>query len=282
MKQYDTIEVASEAGVATVTLNRPERRNAWTPGMAADTNDAFRRLDADDDVRAVVVTGAGEAFCAGADLGGADAFADQAGESGGAGDSTVPWRDPTYWRELVSPWSMRKPVVAAVNGHAVGVGATFALQCDLRFVAADAKVAFSFVRRGVLAELASHVLLPRLVGTERAADLLLSGRTITGAEAAAMGLASAALPRDEVVRAAVAWARDVAASTAPVSVALSKRLLWEGLTASPAEMLRREQELLPWLCNQVDAVEGVASFLEKRTPQWSLGPRRDLPLWPTP
>src|SRR5690606_27661536 len=120
------------------------------------------RLDTDDAARVVVVTGAGDAFCAGADLGGADAFADAATDDG------IPWRDPTYWRELVPPWSLRKPVVAAMNGHAVGVGLTFALQCDLRVVAEDAKLAFSFVRRGVLAELASHVILPRLVGVERA------------------------------------------------------------------------------------------------------------------
>jgi enoyl-CoA hydratase/carnithine racemase len=276
MSRYETVTVDRTDGVAVLTLDRPERRNAWTPQMAAETNDAFRRLDADDEVHVVVVTGAGDAFCAGADLGGADAFADV--------DPGAPttWRDPTYWRELVPPWSLRKPVVAAINGHAVGVGLTFALQCDLRFVADDAKLAFAFVRRGVLAELASHVILPRLVGVERAADLLLSGRTFTGADAAAMGLASSALPRADVLPAALAWARDVATNTAPVSVALSKRLLWEGLTSSPGEMVRREQELLPWLCNQLDAVEGVASFLDKREPNWTMGASRDLPLWPTP
>ncbi|MCU1374299.1 MAG: Enoyl-CoA hydratase/isomerase [Actinomycetia bacterium] len=268
---YETIRCDVTDGVATVTLDRPDRRNAWTPQMASETNDAFRRLDADDDVRVVVVTGAGTSFCSGADLGGSDAFASDDG-----------YRDPLYWRELVAPWSMRKPVVAAVNGNAVGVGLTFALQCDLRFVAADAKLAFSFVRRGVLPELASHVILPRLVGVERAADLLLSGRTFSGTEAAAMGLALEALPADDVLPAACSWARDVATNAAPVSVALSKRLLWEGLTSSVAEMVRREQELLPWICNQPDAVEGVTAFFEKRPPQWTLGASRDLPQWPTP
>ena len=140
-------------------------------------------------------------------------------------------------------------MIAAINGNAVGVGMTFALQCDLRFVAEDAKLAFAFVRRGVLAELASHVILPRLVGLERAA--------------------------------AHAWARDVATNAAPVPVALSKRLLWEGLTASAWDMVKREQELLPWLCNQADAVEGVTSFFERRAPLWTLSPVRDLPWWPT-
>jgi enoyl-CoA hydratase/carnithine racemase len=268
---FETIRCEIDAGVAIVTLDRPDRRNAWTPEMASDVNRAFRALDADDDVRVIIVTGAGDAFCAGADLGGEDAFADRDGG-----------RDPTYWRELVPPWSLRKPVVAAINGHAVGVGMTFALQCDLRIVASDAKLAFSFVRRGVLSELASHVILPRLVGIERAADLLLSGRTILGSEAARIGLARDAVDREDVLPLTLEWARDVALNTAPVSVALSKRLLWDGLTTAPLEMLRREQELLPWICNQRDAVEGVASFLEKRAPRWSLSATRDLPLWPEP
>jgi enoyl-CoA hydratase/carnithine racemase len=276
---YRTIGCEVHDGVALVTLDRAERRNAWTPAMAAETNDAFRRLDGDDAVRVVVVTGAGDSFCAGADLAGDDAFATPGETGAGApGDG----RDPTYWRQLVPPWSLRKPVVAALNGHAVGVGLTFALQCDLRFVADDAKLAFSFVRRGVLAELASHVILARLVGVSRAADLLLSGRTFSGTDAVAMGLALEAHPRDRVLPAALAWARDVAVHAAPVSVALSKRLLWEGLTATPAEMLRREQEWMPWICNQADAVEGVAAFLHKRPPQWTLAAGRDLPLWPTP
>jgi enoyl-CoA hydratase/carnithine racemase len=256
-------------GVALLTLDRPERRNAWTPQMAIETNNALCRLDADDDVRVIVVTGAGDAFCAGADLGGDDAFAAVEG-----------YRDPLFWRELIAPWTLRKPVVAAINGHAVGVGLTFALQCDLRFVATDAKLAFSFVRRGVLAELASHVILPRVVGIQRAADLLLSGRTFLGTEAFEIGFAVAALAGDDVLPAAMAWAHDVATNTAPVSVALSKQLMWEGLTSTPMEMLQREQQLIPWICNQIDAVEGVAAFLDKRTPQWQLGATRDLPLWP--
>ena len=183
--------------------------------------------------------------------------------------------DPTDWRTLVTPWSLRKPVVAAINGHAVGVGITYALQCDLRFVAADAKLAFAFVRRGVMPELAAHVLLPRVVGLAVAADLLLSGRTITGTEAARIGLANHALESAAVLPAAMAWARDVAVNAAPVSVAIAKRLLWDGLTSTPSDMLRREGDLMPWICNQPDAREGVASFLERRPPEWSMSPTRD-------
>jgi len=255
-----------DARVATVTLNRPERRNAWSPEMAAAMNQVLTGLDADDAVRAIVITGAGSTFCVGADLAANDAFVP-------ADD----FEDPTDWRRFVAPWSLGTPVVAAINGHAVGVGLTYPLQCDLRFVAADAKLAFAFVRRGVMPELAAHVLLPRLVGTAVAADLLLSGRTFTGAEAAALGLANRALPADEVLPAALAWARDVATNTAPVSVAIAKRLLWDGLTMTPGEMQRRESELMPWICAQPDAVEGVTAFLERRAPVWTMSPATDRP-----
>jgi enoyl-CoA hydratase/carnithine racemase len=254
-----------------VSLNRPERRNAWSVGMANELNRMLEALDRDDDVRAIVLTGAGDAFCVGADLPEEDAFATPEGEQA---------RDPMHWRTLVAPWSLRKPVVAAINGHAVGVGITYALMCDRRFVSEDAKIAFSFVRRGVLPELASHAILPRLVGLDAAADLLLSGRTISGSEAARLGLAARALPAGDVLPAALDWAREVARHAAPVSVALSKRLLWDGLTSAPFDSARREHELMPWICSRPDAVEGVRSFLEKREPRFQLSPTRDLIDWP--
>jgi enoyl-CoA hydratase/carnithine racemase len=263
------LELVEEGRTAILRLNRPERRNAWTVEMAHELNEALRRLDRDDAVRAIVLTGAGSAFCVGADLGGADSFAAREGTT-----------DPTHWRTLVPPWSLRKPVVAAINGHAVGVGITYPLMCDLRFVAEDAKIAFAFVRRGVLPELASHAILPRLVGLECAADLLLSGRTISGREASELGLVHRALPTSQVLEAALEWAADVGRNAAPLSVALSKRLLWRSLQASPFETLRAEQEWLTWICNQADAAEGAESFLERRPARWSLSPTRDLPDWP--
>jgi enoyl-CoA hydratase/carnithine racemase len=219
-------------------------------------------------VRAVVITGAGRAFCAGADLGGREGtFSSRRREQEQRAQVAPP----------IFPWQIDKPVVAAINGHAVGVGITYAMMCDVRFVAEDAKIQFAFVRRGVIPELASHTIVARVAGLSNAADVLFSGRLIRGSEAAAIGLASRALPAAEVLPAALAWARDLATNSAPVSVAISKRLLWEGLTASVPEMRRREDALFVWAGNQADAREGVVSFLEKRAPDWKLSVPRDRP-----
>jgi enoyl-CoA hydratase/carnithine racemase len=168
-------------------------------------------------------------------------------------------------------------VIAAINGHAVGVGITYSMMCDIRLVAEDAKIQFAFVRRGVIPELASNAIVARVAGLSHAADLLLSGRLILGREAAAMGLASQALPAQQVLPAALERARDIAVNAAPVSVAIAKRLLWEGLTASVAEMKQREDALFAWAGNRADASEGVDAFLEKRAPRWKLSVSRDKP-----
>jgi enoyl-CoA hydratase/carnithine racemase len=268
--EYQHIRFEIEEQVATLTLNRPEQLNAFTARMGVEWGDALARCDADDEVRAVIITGAGRAFCAGADLArGKDAF----------GDAPRAER-PRPERKPLQPWQVRKPVVAAINGHAIGVGLTLPMQCDVRFVAEDAKLAFAFVRRGVMPELASHVIVSRVAGLSRAADLLLSGRTFSGREAAELGLASRALPAAEVLPAALAWAREVALHTAPASVAISKRLLWEGVADSVPAMLRKEEALFAWVRQQPDAIEGVVSFVEKRPPSWKLRPSKDLPDWP--
>ncbi|HEX7035507.1 MAG TPA: enoyl-CoA hydratase-related protein [Pseudomonadales bacterium] len=267
---YEQIRYEVESGVAQVTLNRPEQMNTWTPVMAAELDDAMRRANDDDSVRAVVLTGAGErAFCAGADLGrGGDTFAGR--------ERRERPRERTDGEPRYLPHRVDKPVIAAINGHAIGVGITYPMLADVRLIAEDAKVAFAFVRRGVLPELASHVVLARVAGFSTAAELLLTGRTILGREAAALGLASRALPRAEVLPAAREIALDIARNTAPASVAAAKRLLWEGLTVSVDEMMRREGPLFAWFGNQPDAREGVSSFIEKREPRWSMSPR-DLP-----
>lgn len=259
---YETVLFDVTEGVATITLNRPERMNAWNAQLGAELGDAMAQADEDDDVRAVVVTGAGRAFCAGADLSG--------GEFGGGATGDRPLRQ--RW-----PWEMRKPVIAALNGHAVGVGLTYPMQCDVRYVAEDAKLAFAFVRRGAIPELASHAIVPRVVGLSTAAELLLSGRTFLGTEAAALGIATRALPAPEVLPAALGLARDIAVNTAPVSVAVAKRLLWESLDRSVAETRRIEDRLFAKVTRLDDAREGIAAFVEKRTPKWSGRPSTDMP-----
>lgn len=262
--EYTTILVEIDQGVAVLTLNRPESMNAWNQAMAVEINDAMISLGRDDSVRAIVVTGAGKAFCAGSDLKGA---------SFTAGDNE---HQETSLFLSTMPWQVPKPIIAAINGHAIGVGITYAMSCDIRFVAEDAKIQFAFVRRGILPELGSHVIIARVAGLSNAADLMLTGRMITGREMAEMRLASQALPAKEVLPAAVERAREFL-KAAPVSVALSKRLLWEGLTTPVSDMYRREISIFEWVCSRPDAVEGVASFLEKREPKWKMSVARDLP-----
>jgi enoyl-CoA hydratase/carnithine racemase len=256
---YQTLRLETEGAVATLILNRPDQLNAWNDAMEEEISAALSSCDSDDAVRAVVITGAGRAFCAGADLSaGRDRFKDR----------------PTSSAGRVAPWDVRKPVVAAVNGHAIGVGLTFALACDLRFVAEDAKLSFAFVRRGVLPGFASHAITARIAGLSNAADLMLSGRTFLGREAGSLGLARA-LPAAEVLPAALAWAREVADHAAPVAVAISKQLLWQPIAANAVKA--REDRLFAWCGNQADAREGVDAFLSKRSPRWALRPSRDLP-----
>ena len=225
---YQTVRYESQDGIATITLDRPDHLNAWTARLGAELGDAMAAADEDDDVRAVVVTGAGRAFCAGADLSG-----------GGFGGGEAP-KLRERW-----PYQVRKPVIAAINGHAVGVGITYPMMCDIRYVAEDAKLAFAFVRRGAIPELASHAIVPRVAGFAVAAELLLSGRTFLGSEAASLGIATRALPAAEVLPAALALAKDIAANTAPVSVAVAKRLLWEAMDKSIADVSALENRAFP-------------------------------------
>jgi enoyl-CoA hydratase/carnithine racemase len=251
------VTVAVDDGVAVVTLNRPEKLNAFTGQMGAGLGQAYADCDSDETVRAVVVTGAGRAFCAGADLDpGAETF-------GAPGDG--------FTASPVRPraWEVRKPVIAAINGHAIGIGLTLAMQCDIRLVAADAKLAFAHVRRGVLPDAQAHWTVPRAIGLARAADLLLTGRTFTGGEAAALGLASRALPAADVLPAAHEIAHDIAMHTAPQSVALSKRLLWARAALDADEVERLETEYHHLVMGAPDAREGVLAWVERRDPQWT-------------
>jgi enoyl-CoA hydratase/carnithine racemase len=261
---YEEILYEVDDGVALVTLNRPEKLNAMTARMGAEMGDAMAEADGDDAVRAVVLTGAGRAFCAGADLGSGDQFA------GGWGGVEREYR-------RMMPMEVRKPVIAALHGPAVGAGLTWPLQADIRYVASDAKLAFAFVRRGVLPELASHVILPRLAGLARASELLLSGRTFLGDEAVEYGVATRALPVDEVLPAALELARDIAVNAAPLPVAISKRLLWEGIGIDLAEWRKREGKLFAQTIRHPDAREGTVAFFEKRAPKWTGSLSKEYP-----
>ena len=263
---YEDLRVEIADGVAVLTLDRPDQMNAFSGPMALALAQAYRECDARDDVRAVILTGAGKAFCVGADMSvGAETFANR--------------DEPEFRADPVAfpPWNVRKPVIAAINGHAVGIGLTLAMQCDIRFVAREAKLAFAHVRRGVLPDAHSHWTVPRAIGFARTAELFLTGRYVSGEEAAAMGLVSRALPAAEVLAAALATARDVATHCAPLSVALSKRLLWEGRELPRDEIGRRETAYHHVVMGRPDALEGVMAFLERRPPHWALAVPRDWP-----
>lgn len=255
--------------VAKITLNRPERMNAWNQDVREDMTLALRAADADDNVRAVVITGAGRGFCAGMDL---KTSGEKTFERPQLTDEELAARSAEY----TLPYQITKPVIAAIHGAAVGVGLTYPLLCDLRFVAEDAKLSFMFPKRGLIGEMGSHFILPRIVGFAVASDLLLSGRMFNGIEAAQLGLANKALPEAEVLHAAMARAKEFAL-VAPASVAISKRLLWEGLSSSYVSLRNKESRLFAWSGSNADAKEGIKSFLEKRRPEWTLSASRDLP-----
>ena len=268
---YQDLRLDVAGGVATITLDRPERMNAFTGPMGRSLGDAYRACDADDAVRVVIVTGAGRAFCAGADLApGGDTFAKR--------------DEPEFSAAGVEPpaFSVRKPVIAAVNGHAVGIGLTLAMQCDVRVVAREAKLAFAHCRRGVIPDAYSHWTVPRAIGFARTADLFLTGRTFTGEEAYQLWIASRVVPAADVLATARTIAEDIATNVAPLSAALCKRLLWEERSLTKAEVGKAETALHHVVMGRPDALEGVMAFVEKRPPRFALAVPRDWPReWPT-
>jgi len=251
--------------VLTITLDRPERLNAWTPTMQSELIDALDRADADDEVSAIVVTGAGRAFCAGADL-----------ERGG---STFDWRERQsnggVPRDGGGQFTLRvfdstKPVIAAINGPAVGVGITMTLGMDVRLAAEGAKIGFVFTRRGIVPEACSSWFLPRVVGISRAVEWTATGRVFRAEEGLEAGLFRSVHPAEEVLPAARELAREIADNTAPVSVALARRMMWRMLGAShPMEAHRADSRGMLARGQSEDAREGVSSFLEKRPPSFT-------------
>lgn len=243
--------------VLTITLDRPDRLNAWTRVMQAELLAAADLWDADDDVRAVIFTGAGRAYCAGADLEKGGETFDWSGREGTPrdGGGTVTTR----------LFESAKPLIAALNGPAVGVGLTMTLPMDVRFVAQGAKLGFVFARRGIVPEAASSWFLPRLVGISRAMEWVATGRIFGPDEALEAGLVRSVLAPEELLPAARALAREIAENTAPVSVALARRMLWTGLGLShPMDAHRADSRAMYERGRSADAREGVEAFLEKR------------------
>jgi len=279
---YEQITTDTADGVLTITLNRPDRLNAWTPTMGQELIAAFDAADADDAVRVIIVTGAGRGFCAGADL--------------QAGGSTFDWRErhdgDAIPRDGGGRFTLRvfdctKPVIAAINGPAVGVGATMTLPMDIRLAADSARVGFVFARRGIVPEACSSWFLPRVVGISRAMEWVATGRVFSAQEALEGGLVRSLHPQDELLDAARAIAREIADNTAGVSVALARRMMWRMLGAEhPMLAHRADSRGMFWRGQSADAAEGITSFLEKRPPRFpdkvSSGLPDIMPTWTAP
>ncbi|MEI4277497.1 enoyl-CoA hydratase-related protein [Klenkia terrae] len=281
MRQWEQVSWAVDGGVGTLTLDRPDRRNAYTPLMARELGEVAAVADADDAVRVVVVTGRGRDFCVGADLQRAGTF-DRSAQADEAGTIDGVARD---WGGIGAlPFAaLRKPVIAAVNGVAVGIGATMILPMDIRIAAESARFGYVFARRGIVPEAASSWFLPRVVGISQAMEWVATGRVFDAAEALSGRLVSRVVPDAELLDTAYALAHEIADNTSGVSVAVSRQLLWSMLSAaSPWDAHRAESRALVELGSGPDAAEGVASFLEKR-PAAFTAPLDGVGLgWPAP
>jgi enoyl-CoA hydratase/carnithine racemase len=274
---YETILYEVDGPVATITLNRPDKLNAYTAVMGVELAEAFHRADEDDDVRVVIVTGAGRGFCAGADIsGGSNAFDTKA-------EGSVAFAAPGRARQegggfVGAIMGCRKPSIAAINGSAVGVGATLTLPMDLRIASESAKIGFVFARRGLVPEAGSAWFLPQLVGLPTALKWCLTGSLLSAAEARDGGLLAEVVPADQVLARARELALEIANNTAPVSIALARQMLWKFAgQPSPAGALAVDGHLSMVLGAGPDVKEGVAAFLEKRPPNFPGKVSSDMP-----
>ena len=290
MPDFETITTALDGGVMTVTLDRPDRMNAFNPQMMKDMIAAFDRADATDDVRAVIVTGSGErAFCAGADLGsGGDTFdyakrPDRLEYGTPVGpDGTVDYSHPAVrdngGRLTLRIFNCRKPVIGAINGAAVGIGATMTLPMDFRLASNSARFGFVFAKRGIVPEAASSWFLPRLVGISTALDWCYSGRIFGAEEAMHAGLVRSLHAPEDLLPAAQAFAKELTAESAPVSIALTRQMMWRMMGAEHPMIAHRLDSRGIWSRGQSDdAREGVTSFLEKRPASYPNKVSSDFP-----
>jgi enoyl-CoA hydratase/carnithine racemase len=253
----DPVLYQAEAGVATLTLNRPDRLNAWTRELGVRFYELLEQASEDPEVRAIVITGAGRGFCAGADM---DLLQSIGGGSAVVGEQVQLY--PSHMLEIP------KPIIAAVNGPAAGLGFVVALMCDIRFAAAGAKLTTAFVRRGLIAEYASAWMLPRLVGPSHALDLLLSGRVVLAEEAKEMGLVHRVCPPEALLEETLAYARDLAANCSPRSMAVIKSQVYLDLDADLSHALDRSLREMEASLETEDFKEGVASYVEQRAPRF--------------
>jgi enoyl-CoA hydratase/carnithine racemase len=270
---YEQIAYDVSDGVATVTLDRPDRLNAFTERMLEELVDAVDRADADDGVRAVIFTGRGRAFCAGADLSaGAGTF--QAG-----GDAFSPERHADGGGILTQRlYASTKPLIAAINGPAVGVGATMTLPMDIRIAADTARFGFVFARRGIVPEACSSWFLPRVVGISQATEWVFSGRVFDAEEALRGGLVRSLHPQQELLDVARGLAREIADTTSPVAIAMARTMLWRMLEErDPAAAHAIDSRGIFAMGRSADAAEGVTSFVEKRAPRFGMKVSADLP-----
>lgn len=264
----DAILLDIQDGIGLITFNRPDALNTFTYDMLDGLGEAYRRCDGDDRVRVVVVTGAGKAFCAGADMSG-----------GGETFDTLENMDFSSCPLDFQAWEVRKPVIAACNGHAVGVGLGIALQCDMRVLAEEGKYGFLQTRRGVVADFAVEHLLPRLVGFERAFELVVRAVRLNGTEAVEWGLARRAVPAARVLDTALEIAADMATHCSPLVMGIHKQLLWKGQTMGRDEFIELETRALHYTMGRPDAIEGGMAYFERREPAWTSSVKDDWPQW---
>lgn len=250
-------------GVAVLTFNRPQRLNSWGADTAAGLYAAIDRAEADPDVRAIVLTGTGRGFCAGASLGPTTSLEEGEGDSSKTDVAQLVGDRPAYFLT-----ELRKPVIAAINGACVGIGLTHALMCDVRFAAAGAKFATAFTRRGLIAEHGITWILPRLAGWGAAMDLLLSGRTFLAEEARELGLVNHVVAGDRLLERAMDYARDIAANCSPASLAVIKAQAYRDALDDVAAVSARAETLMYESLQRPDLIEGITSFFEKRPPNF--------------